>query len=216
MINEITEEEAINNLKDMFPAFEEGTLKMLLEENNFDIDKTMEDLINMGGQKDDIPPTRAPEQTTPSQTPEDNKDPTEEEGSAFDEPDSSNPINIPDPDSLTAINIAEPALEHKMSQEDMDAIIAAEMQMEYQQRADQYLIEQQIRKHTLQESQEHPSEGQSTSNSQQNQSHPPPQNAHPLQNPLPSLNSESGSNSLQNIVTEKEYEEIVFHHPKAI
>ena len=164
---------------------------MILEENDLDIDKTMEDWIGMGAQKENQP--------TPTPVPKENKasEVVEEEGSAFDE--SAEPEE----------NIPTPKLENKMSQENIDAMIAAEMQMEYQQRADQYLIEQQIRENSIKEAQEEANPVQV--HPQNSQVQPDIYHQNNIQ-PNPVRNK--SQNKLKNIITEKVYEEIVFHHPK--
>ena len=100
----------------MFPNFDESVLKMLLESNNFNLESTMEALFNMGDQ----PATGS--QPTQSQGEPPAEEDEDQEISAFDDEAESQPLNNPPPAQVVEQH-------QKLSQEQIDEMIAAEMQL---------------------------------------------------------------------------------------
>ena len=100
----------------MFPNFDESVLKMLLESNNFNLESTMEALFNMGDQP------AAGSQPTQNQGEPPAEEDEDQEISAFDDEAESQPLNNPPPAQVVEQH-------QKLSQEQIDEMIAAEMQL---------------------------------------------------------------------------------------
>uniref|UniRef100_A0A7S3NCQ5 CUE domain-containing protein n=1 Tax=Euplotes harpa TaxID=151035 RepID=A0A7S3NCQ5_9SPIT len=133
METHITERQAVESLQGMFPDFDQETLTIILEENNFDLEKTMEDLFKMGDQKE-IGEKQGDDQGN-------NPEGTEERSAFDDTPEKAVPTNPTNPtNTVNPTNSVNP--HHKMTQEELDEMIAVEMQLKYQHR--EAMIQQHI------------------------------------------------------------------------